>query len=289
MEISISGNKTEFFCIIGMPARHSLSPAIHNAAFKALGIDAVFLAFDVDRSGLKGAIESMRIFGIKGMTLTSPHKEEALKYIDRIDKTAERIGAVNTLINSNGTITGFHTDGLGFISALREHASLDNKSFAVIGAGGAARAFAYELFASVKNPKLAIINRQSGIEHAYSLASDLKKAFGADVGVFELNGKGMEEAIARTDILINATTVTLENDTDTPIDGKLLRKGMIVFDANYVPLENKLIRDAQEAGCIAITGDALLLHQGIFAFKLFTGRNAPVDAMKDALMKELKK
>lgn len=289
MEIDISGNKTEFFCIIGMPAKHSLSPAIHNAAFKALGIDAVFLAFDVDKQGLKGAIGSMHVLGIKGMTLTSPHKEEALKYIDRIDKTAERIGAVNTLINSDGVITGFHTDGLGFISALRERTSLDNKSFMVIGAGGAARAFAYELFASVKSPKLAIVNRQSGIRHAHSLASGLKKAFGANADVFELNGNGMEEAIARTDILINATTVTLENGTDTPIDGKLLRKGMIVFDANYAPLENKLIRDAQEAGCIAITGDALLLHQGIFAFKLFTGRDAPIDAMKDALMKELKK
>ena len=289
MEISISGNKTEFFCIIGMPARHSLSPAMHNAAFKALDIDAVFLAFDVDKLGLKGAIESMRVFGIRGMTLTSPHKEEALKYIDRIDKTAERIGAVNTLINSNGVITGFHTDGLGFISALREHASLDNKSFTVIGAGGAARAFAYELFASVKNPKLAIVNRQSGIEHAHALSSGLKKAFGADVGVFELNGPDIAEAIAHTDILINATTVTLENDTDTPIDGKLLRKGMVVFDANYVPLENRLIMDAQKAGCTIITGDALLLHQGIFAFKLFTGRDAPVDAMRGALMKELEK
>ena len=141
----------------------------------------------------------------------------------------------------------------------------------------------------MKSPKLVIVNRQSGIGHAHSLASGLKKAFGADADVFELNGKGMEEAIARTDILINATTVTLENGTDTPIDGKLLKKGIVVFDANYVPLDNRFIIDAKKAGCTTITGDALLLHQGIFAFKLFTGRDAPIDAMKDALMKELKK
>ncbi len=283
----ISGNETELFCIIGMPARHSLSPAMHNAAFNKLGMDAVFLAFDVPPKSLKATIDAMRGTGMKGMTLTSPHKLEVMKYIDRIDPVAKAIGAVNTIINRNGTLTGYNTDAPGFMEAIRRVTSVDGKSFVILGAGGAARAFVFEILESARNPRITILNRH--LAKALGVKRDAEKLRGGNgIRAMKLDDANLAHALEDADIVANATNITLENATSTPVPKRLLRKDMVVFDANYVPLNNRLVRDARALGCKVVTGKDLLLYQGVVAFRLFTGTNAPVREMSSAIDSSLR-
>ncbi|MEM4064513.1 MAG: shikimate dehydrogenase [Candidatus Micrarchaeaceae archaeon] len=278
-------NNTKLLCIIGMPARHSLSPIIHNAAFKRLGLNMVFMAFDVPPSRLKAAIESVRTFNMPGITLTSPHKIEVMKYIDYISDQAKSIGAVNTLVNKNGKLYGYNTDAPGFAEALKTKTRINGKRITLIGAGGAARACAFEL-ENKYSVDLTILNRT--ISHARSIKEDIYNLFGKEITVDMLDNAKVKDYLKETDILINATNITLENSSKSPIPGpEELKQVETVFDANYVPLKNKLIKDAEKAGCNVITGDKLLLYQGVVAFKLFTGKAAPIKTMSKALMDEL--
>ncbi len=286
IKLKLSGNRTELFCIIGMPAKHSLSPLMHNSAFSYLGIDAFFFATDVQSSELANAIQALRTLGIKGMTLTSPHKKAVMKYIDVIDKDAERIGAVNTVVNLSGKLVGYNTDAPGFINAITKVTEIDAKNFVIIGAGGAARAFIFEILKTAKKPKVTILNRT--IEHALKLKEEANVYFGVDITAMQLNDGNVEISTGTADIIVNATNVDLENKDATPVRKEFLRRGQVVFDANYVPARPKLIRDAEETGCITVTGDKLLLHQGVVAFKLFTGMDAPVEVMENAVSGALK-
>ncbi|MCL5112802.1 MAG: shikimate dehydrogenase [Candidatus Marsarchaeota archaeon] len=277
----MSGNLTDLFCIIGMPARHSLSPAMHNAAFRKLGMDAVFLAFDVPPESLKPMIDMMRGTGMKGMTLTSPHKIEVMNYIDRIDPKAKAIGAVNTVINRNGVLTGYNTDAPGFIKAIKKVTVTKGKKFVVLGAGGAARAFVFEILESVSNPSITILNRH--LSKALEVKKDAEELGYSGIRALKLDDTNLELALGSADIVANATNITLENASATPVPKRLLKKGMVVFDANYVPLENRLVRDARASGCKVVTGKDLLLYQGVVAFKLFTGVEAPEREMLGAI------
>ncbi len=279
---------TKLFSIIGMPAHHSLSPAIHNAAFRHFGINAIFLAFDVPKEKLKDAVYGMKAYGMKGMTLTSPHKEAVIKYVDRIDKFASKLGAVNTLINRNDHLFGYNTDSLGFIRSIEKFSPQKSDTYTIIGAGGAARAFAFGLMHFKHANKINIINRT--ISHAISLQNDAAKVFSnANIQAFKLGTKEANEAIAKSDFLINATNITLENSTETPVSKSLLKSSMVIFDANYVPLKNRFISEALAKGCITVNGIELLVNQGIVAFKLFTGFDAPYQIMKNAALKEIRK
>ncbi len=277
----MSGNLTDLFCIIGMPAHHSLSPVMHNAAFRKLGLDAIFLAFDVPPASLKAMVEMMRGTGMKGMTLTSPHKVEVMKYVDRIDPKAKSIGAVNTVINRNGTLTGYNTDAPGFMEAVRRVTKVDGKSFVILGAGGAARAFAVEILKSARNPRITILNRH--LPRAMEVKRTVERLGGRGIRAMKLDDENLARAMEDADIVANATNVTLENSTATPVPKRFLRKGMVVFDANYVPLDNRLVRDARAIGCRVVTGRDLLLYQGVVAFRLFTGVKAPVQEMLSAI------
>ncbi len=282
----ISGNKTEMFCIIGMPGRHSLSPAMYNAAFAKFQMDSIFLAFDVPRENLRGAIEGMRSFGIKGIILTSPHKEKVMGLVDYVDKKANNIGAVNTIINNNNILKGYNTDSDGFYYALKNATGLDNKKFLIFGAGGAARAFVFELAEKAKHPEITIINRN--IEHARKLKMAAKRNAGAEIRVFPANINNMQAEMKHADIVVNATNITLENSSKTPVPKRFMRKEQVIFDANYVPLKNRFLRDAESTGCKVINGSELLLGGGISAFRLFTGRDAPVETMRNAIKESLK-
>ena len=278
-EKAITGN-TSLYCIIGMPAHHSLSPTIHNAMYKKLGMDAVFLAFDVAPEGLKSAVYGMKAYGIKGMTLTSPHKQEVMKYMDRIDPLAKELGAVNGIVIKNGKFYGYNTDEPGSIMSLERHGMDIKAGYALFGAGGAARAIAFGLaHKGVKS--LYIINRTLG--HAAGLKSDLQKRFPKmNIETAKLGSKKAEIAIKNSKYLLNATNITLENSKDTPVPARLLRKEMVVFDANYVPLKNKLLSDAKRKGCITINGLELLVYNQAVAFKLFTGREPDIKTMMEA-------
>ena len=285
MENKITG-KTSLYCIIGMPAHHSLSPTIHNAMYKKLGMDAVFLAFDVAPADLKAAIYGMKAFGIKGMTLTSPHKQEVMRYMDHIDPLAKELGAVNGVVVKNGKFYGYNTDEPGAIMSLEKHGMDIRAGYALFGAGGAARAIAFGLaHKGVKS--LCIINRTIG--HAEELKSDLKKHF-PKMGI-ETSKPGTakaESAIKNSKYILNATNITLENSRETPVPARLLNKDMVVFDANYVPLNNKLLSDAKKKGCATINGLELLVYNQAVAFKLFTGREPDDEVMMKAAEKAAK-
>lgn len=260
---------------IGDPIKHSLSPAMHNAGYKALRIENsnLFIPCRVKKENLKQFIEAVKILGINGVSVTLPHKKEVMKYLDEIDETSKKIGAVNTIINEAGKLTGHNTDWIGAISALEKITSLEGKKVAVIGAGGAARAIVFGL--SKKGAKAKIFNRTP--ENAKKLAEE----FGAEYG-----GAGEMWEIRNYEIIINATAVGMGED-QSPVDKDLINKNQIIFDIVYSPKETKLLKNAKEKGAKIIYGYEMLLYQGVEQFKMYTGLDAPVKEMEEALIANL--
>lgn len=268
--------KTKFCLIIGDPVDHSLSPAIHNAAYQYLGIDDrfVYLGSNVKISDLEKVVLAMRVMkNFRGLTCTLPHKIEVLKYLDWIDPVAKKIGAVNTIVNEEGFLKGYNTDWQGAIIPLEKMVSLKNKKIAVIGAGGAARAIVYGLL--LKKAKVKIFNRTT------KKAIDLAKEFGCE-------GAGLNEQkeIKDFEIVINATSVGMSPFEDKiPINGQYLTKNQIVFDVVYSPLKTKLLELARKKGAKIIYGTEMLLYQGTAQFELYTGIKAPEKIMRIVLYK----
>ncbi len=270
----ISG-KTKVCCLIGDPVEHSLSPLIHNTAYKALGLDFVYVPFRVE--SIKQAIEGIRGLGIRGASVTIPYKTALVNYLDSIDDAAREIGAVNTIVNENGRLKGFNTDWTAAVKALEEVVALESKKMLLIGGGGAASAIAVGL--KKKGAKLVILDRT--IEKARALAGLVNAE---DSGGLER----LPSAVAGADILINATSVgMLPNTNESLIPKKLLHGGLTVFDIVYNPRETKLLREARDRGCTIVYGYKMLLYQAVLQFELFTGCRAPLPVMEQALVKAL--
>lgn len=261
--------------VIGNPIKQSLSPKMHNSGYRALGIENqfIYLAEKVAKKNLKSVLEKARALKIRGISVTVPHKQNAIKYLNEIDPVAKKIGAVNTIVNDHGKLTGFNTDYIGAIAVLEKKTNLKGKQIAVIGAGGAARAIVYGLVK--KGAAVKIFNRS--LEEGEHLAKD----FGCKYDSFS----SLEE-ISKMSIIINATSVGMNEDKSL-IDKNLLNKNQIVFDVVYTPKETRLIKDAKEKGAQVIYGYEMLLYQAVEQFKLYTGRNAPVGEMREALIKSL--
>ncbi len=260
--------------VMGNPIAHSLSPVMHNAGYTANKLNYVYLAFEV--SDVTSAINAIRTLHIKGMSVTIPHKVTVMKHLDHIDGAAAKIGAVNTILNTNGVLTGFNTDCDGAIRALEEKTTLEGKKVILLGSGGAARAIAFGL--QGKNADVLILSRNK--QHSRVLAA----ATGARCGdLSDLN------AIKTSDILIHATPVGMHPDIhQNLVPAHLLHKNLTVFDIVYTPKETKLISDAQKSGCQIVYGYAMLLHQAAAQFELFTGTKAPVPILKKVLLEGLK-
>jgi shikimate dehydrogenase len=265
---------TRICCLIGDPVEHSLSPLIHNAGYQALGINYAYVSFRV--SDIKRAIEGIRGLGIRGASVTIPHKTKAIKYIDRIDPPAEKIGAINTIVNDDGVLTGYNTDGDGALQALEEVTALKGKKAVLIGSGGAALAIAFGLKA--KGVKLVVLNRTE--EKAGRLAKKVNaEGFG---------GLNRLSEISSADILINATPVGMPPKTDRTIIPKdLLHNRLTVFDIVYNPRDTRLLIEARERGCAVVYGHKMLLYQAVKQFELFTGLKGPLPAMESALTQAL--
>jgi shikimate dehydrogenase len=265
---------TKICCLIGDPVGHSLSPLVHNAGYQALGINYAYVAFqvrDIDKT-----VEGIRGLGIRGASVTTPHKTSAIKYLDRLDPTAEKIGAVNTIVNDDGVLTGYNTDGGGAVKALEEVTALKDKKAVLIGAGGAALAIAFGLKA--KGAELVVLNRTGA--KAASLAAKASAEGSGDL-------KKLTE-IASADILINATPVGMWPETGRSIVPKeLLHNKLTVFDIVYNPGETRLLTEARERGCNIIYGYKMLLYQAAGQFELFTGFKAPLKDMESALTQAL--
>jgi len=271
--------KSKFIIIVGDPVSHSLSPAMHNAAYEKLAIDDqfVYLGANVKVTNLKEIILAMRVMeNFHGLTCTIPHKIEILKYLDWVDEKAKKIGAVNTVVKKNGLLCGYNTDWLGAVIPLEKVTSLKGKKVLVLGAGGAARAIVYGL--KEKEALVYILNRT--LEKAKNLAKEFKAKV--------LNFNHQKE-ISNFDIIINTTSVGMEPlINETPINPYFLKKNQIVFDVVYNPKETKLLKEAKKKGAKIIYGLEMLLYQGVAQFEIYTGKKAPIEVMRKVLMEKLK-
>lgn len=275
-------SKTQIYGLFGYPVKHSLSPAMHNAAFKSLGINAIYMAFEIKPKELKSAIFSAQYMGVRGLNVTIPHKEKVLQHLDTIDKEAALIKAVNTITFEGGKIKGFNTDGRGFISSLKEGFGISpkGKKFFIIGAGGASRAISFSL-ALRGASRIVLMDRIK--EKAIKLAKSLEKNTTCEAIALKRDNRAAKEMILNADVLINATQCGMKPSDPRLVDPAILRKGLFVCDVIYNPRATKLLNDARKKGARVTNGSGMLLHQGAISFNIWTGRKAPISVMKKAL------
>jgi len=275
--MKISGT-TRVFGLIGDPVDHSLFPVMQNAAFEVLDLDYVYAAFPV--KDVEAAMKGVRGLGLRGINVTVPHKQAAMPYIDILDETARRIGAVNTIVSKEKKLMGYNTDAPAFMNALiRAAGDMKGRRVTVLGAGGAARAVVYELARAGAN--ISILNRS--VDRAEALAHEFG---GQATGSLD----DVPDVIGQTEVLVNATSMGLPHGvTESPVPKKLLRKGLVVYDLVYSAQSTPLTDIAREAGCIVIAGTEMLLENAMLVFKLFTGYDAPIEVMKCVLAKSLKR
>jgi shikimate dehydrogenase len=280
-----TNGKTKVCAIIGDPVEHSLSPVMHNAAFQKLGLNIVYVAFTVAKSELKDAISGARSLGLRGLNVTMPHKNAVMSYLDEVDSTAKSIGAVNTILNSHGKLIGYNTDGSGAMVALQENGvSTDEAKMVLLGAGGAAKAIAYEAAQDVE--ELVVLNRTT--IKAEQLANDLRKKFGENIKAGTLSSSVLKKELEDADILVNATSVGMNPDINmSPVPSELLTPQLCVMDIIYNPLETKLLKDAESVGAKVVSGIDMLVYQGAAAFEIWTNCPAPVGVMKKAALIKL--
>ncbi len=263
---------TELYGIMGNPVAHSLSPAMHNGAFAALGLNKAYLPFAVQDVGQ--AMTGLRALGIRGVSVTIPHKEAVIPYLDTIDPVAKKIGAVNTLLISNGAIHGANTDWLGANRALSEKISLKGASVLLLGAGGSAKAIGFGLLEAGASLTIASRSPEKGRALAGLLGCPWLPL--------------AEAATARADALVNATSLGMAPQQELlPIAREALANFGVVMDIVYAPLATRLLQAAGQAGCRTIDGLAMLLYQGAAQFELWTGRQAPVEVMRQSLLTSL--
>ncbi|GAI98066.1 unnamed protein product, partial [marine sediment metagenome] len=261
-------------------------PVMHNAAFKELGIDYLYVPFRVRKEELGKAIEGMRALNIRGLNVTIPHKVAIIPFLDELDPLVEKIGAVNTIVNDDGVLTGYNTDATGFLQALLERGvEPEGKNMVILGAGGTSRAIS--LILAERGANLVILNRQLELDWAEELAQRISQVFKKEVKALELVEKNLAMVLERADILINATSVGMSPDDETPVPTKLLKPGLVVFDVVYNPIKTRLLREAETAGAQTIGGLDMLVWQGAIAFEKWTGLKAPVDLMKREAIKAL--
>jgi shikimate dehydrogenase len=251
------GPGTQLCAVILHPAAHTRSPAMHNAAFAALGLDAVYVAFDVVPAALGAAVAGVRALGIRQLAVSIPHKEAIVAHLDEVEPTARRIGAVNTVTRVDGRLVGANTDWLGVVRALEREGALAGRDAVVLGAGGAARAAVFGLLE--RGARVRVLNRTPA----------------------RAGGTPADLAGGPCDVLVNTTSVGLRSEA-SPVDAAAIPPGAVVLDAVYDPPRTRLLRDAEARGARGIPGSWWLVHQAAEQIRLWSGREAPVDVMAAA-------
>ena len=272
---------TELIGLMAYPIRHSSSPAMHNEAFAYLGLDYAYLAFEVDNSTLEDAVKGLRALKMVGSNVSMPNKTVVGQYLDKLSPAAELCGAVNTIVNEDGVLTGHITDGIGFMQALKDNdIDVIGKKMTIAGAGGAATAIQVQLALDGAS-EVAIFNID---DEFYARAESTKEKLATrypecKVTVEHLEDKeALAAAVNNADIVINATIMGMKPHEDvTLIDKSLFRKDLVVADTVYNPEKTKMILEAEEAGCQAIGGKGMLLYQGVVNYSLFTGKDFPIE------------
>lgn len=279
MEINV---ETKFCGIIGNPVEHSLSPAIHNAAFRRLALNYVYLAWRVESIG--DAIRGLRALGnFCGASVTIPHKVSAVPFLDEIEPTARQIGAINTIVLEQGRLVGFNTDATGALRALREGgATLAGQRIIMMGSGGSARAIAFALAAESKAEALILLGVDD--KERVALARDLRAKTSVVVEEYSLDERVLGRTVPDAQVLIHCTPVGMSPRADaTCVPAALLHPGLTVMDVVYNPRETKLLKEAKRSGCKTISGIEMFLNQAVAQFELWTNQSAPVDVMRFVL------
>jgi len=289
MRNKVISGKTRLCGIIGDPIEHTMSPVMHNAAFRKVGVDYLYVPFRVKRGELAKAIEGVRALNIKGLNVTIPHKVAVIRFLNKLDPLAKKIGAVNTIVNEDRVLTGYNTDGAGFLQALLESGiEPEGKNIAILGAGGASRAISF--FLADRGAHLVILNRLQELNWAKDLARNISRSFSREVKALELNRENLAGVLDIADIVVNATCVGMTPDIDeTPVTSDLLKPGLTVFDIVYNPIKTRLLREAEAAGATTISGLDMLVWQGALAFEKWTGMKAPIELMREEVIKVLEK
>jgi len=267
--------KSSLCLIIGDPVAHSRSPMMHNAGYAALGIPFVMAGARVTADALPQALTGMRALGIRGFSVTMPHKVPLVELLDELDSVSKEIGAVNTVVNHDGKLQGYNTDWLGITSPLERTTSIRGLKIAILGAGGVAQAAAFAT--TNRGGKVTVFNRTA------ERAAPFAQRWGCLVRSLEDHPQ-----LPEYDVIINTTSVGMHPiEDDSPIPVSALRKGQIVFETIYQPYSTKLVALAEERGCIVIRGVDMLLEQGIAQFEIHTGMQAPREDMERALRQSL--
>ena len=254
--------------VIGDPVRHSLSPTLHNAAFEALGVDARSLAFPVSDGDAAAAVAAMRTLGLRGLSVTMPHKEAVIGAVDHTSAAVDTLGAANCLVNDAGVVAAHNTDGDGLVRSVRVESGFDpaDARVVVLGAGGAGRSV-IEALGRAGAAEITVVNRSAARAEAAAAVG------GTAAGV------GSPSAVAVADLVVNATSLGMDGES-LPCDPSLFRAGQVVVDLIYRPLATPWLTAAREAGAVAVNGVGMLLHQAAIQLELWTGQDAPVDAMR---------
>ncbi|MEF2782948.1 shikimate dehydrogenase [Erysipelotrichaceae bacterium HCN-30851] len=278
---------TELIGLIATPIRHSKSPTMHNEAFAKLGLDYAYLAFEVGNEELEDAVKGLKALKVRGYNVSMPNKTVIGQYLDHLSPAAKLCGAVNTVVNDNGVLTGHITDGIGYMRSLQD-AGIDviGKKMTIVGAGGAATAI--EIQAALDGVKeISIFNRKDEFwERAEQNVKNINETTNCKATLYDLaDTEALRREINDSYLFANATGVgmkPLEGQMVIP-DASFLREDLIVTDVVYMPEETELLRVAKEVGCKTINGLGMMLYQGAAAFELWTGKEMPIDYMKDIL------
>ncbi len=279
--MQISG-RTKVAAIIGFPVEHSLSPVIHNAAFRSLGLDWIYVPFSVPPVSIREAVEGIRALGIAGVNVTVPHKESIIPYLDSLSPEASLFGAVNTIKNEGGHLKGYNTDGEGFLISMRE-AGIEPEGMEVLifGAGGAARAIAGAL--ALNGVKaIHIVNRTE--EKGAFLARYFSQHFPEKRFYYHpFRLQEIREILPDMHMLVNATSIGLKEEDHIPLSFERIKKDAIIADIVYKPSGTDLLSEARKHGFKTLSGEGMLLYQGALSFEIWTGRKAPISVMKEAI------
>ncbi|HBJ1646660.1 TPA: shikimate dehydrogenase [Clostridium botulinum] len=278
---------TELIGLIATPIRHSSSPTMHNEAFAKLGLDYTYLAFEVGTEQLEDTIKGFRAMSVRGCNVSMPNKTVVHKYLDKLSPAAELCGAVNTVVNDDGVLTGHITDGIGYMRALKD-AGINpiGKKMTIVGAGGAATAI--EIQAALDGvAEISIFNRKDEFfARAEKTVKDINEKTNCKATLYDLSDLDkLKEEIVDSYLFTNATGMgmkPLEGKTYIP-DSSFLRSDLIVSDVVYAPRETELLRMAREVGCKTVNGLGMMLFQGAAAFEMWTGKEMPIEYMKDIL------
>ena len=282
---TITGH-TSLTALLGSPVAHSISPMMHNESFRYHNLDYVYLCFDVNEEGLAIAVDGLKKIGIRGFNLTMPNKNKMIEFVDHLSPAGELIGAINTVVNDDGILTGHNTDGVGFMRSLEDAGhNVIGKTMTVLGAGGAATAICAQ--AALDGVKCIHIFARTTSRFWNRTAEFVKKInemTNCQAILHDNDDKeALRQALEESALLVNASSVGMAPNTDASLieDPSYFHQGLIVYDAIYNPRETKLLRLAREAGCETCNGLYMLLYQGAEAFRIWTGKEMPVDLIKE--------